>query len=120
VTHEDQDPDEKLMRSIEELIGVRRTQRRSFARGSLSSRVMPLIRGKSSALPPTLLQEAIERKLMGDLKNVVSLTIADKSRKDPKTLKRRQDASRLTAERYCPVCGEKSAPVRRDILRKEE
>ena len=67
------------------------------------------------------LQEAIERKLIGDLKNVVSLTIADKTRRDPKTMKRRQDAlEALQQKEYCPVCAENLLQFVGDLLRKEE
>ncbi|MCK4962347.1 MAG: hypothetical protein KAS19_07665, partial [Anaerolineales bacterium] len=69
----------------------------------------------------TPLQEAIERKLIGDLKNVVSLTIADKTRRDPKTMKRRQDAlEALQQKGYCPVCAESLLQFVGDLLRKEE
>jgi serine protein kinase len=64
---------------------------------------------------------AIERKLIADLKNVVSLTIADKSKKDPKTLRRRSDAlEALQKKGYCPVCAENLLQYVGDILRKEE
>ena len=69
----------------------------------------------------TPLQEAIEKKLIGDLKNVVSLTIADKTRKDPKTLKRREDALEALNEKgYCPACAESLLQFVGDLLRKEE
>ena len=122
VTHEDQDPDEKLMRSIEELIGVSENAKKEFRQGIFVFKSDALDQGKEFSFTTyTPLQEAIERKLMGDLKNVVSLTIADKSRKDPKTLKRRQDAlEALQQKGYCPVCGENLLQFVGDILRKEE
>jgi len=122
VTNEDQEPDEKLMRSIEELIGVSENAKREFRQGIFVFKSDALDQGKEFSFSTyTPLQEAIERKLIGDLKNVVSLTIADKTRKDPKTVKRRQDAlEALQQKGYCPVCAENLLQFVGDILRKEE
>jgi serine protein kinase len=122
VTHEDQDPDEKLMRSIEELIGVSENAKREFRQGIFVFKSDAIDQKREfSFLTYTPLQEAIERKLIGDLKNVVSLTIADKTRKDPKTMKRRQDAlEALEQKGYCPVCAENLLQFVGDILRREE
>ena len=122
VTNEDQEPDEKLMRSIEEMIGVSENAKREFRQGIFVFKSDALDQGKEFSFNTyTPLQEAIERKLIGDLKNVVSLTIADKSRKDPKTLKRRQDAlEALQQKGYCPVCAENLLQFVGDVLRKEE
>ncbi len=122
VTNEDQPPDEKLMRSIEELIGVSENAKREFRQGIFVFKSDAIDRGKEFSFKTyTPLQEAIERKLIGDLKNVVSLTIADKTRKDPKTMKRRQDAlEALEQKGYCPVCAENLLQFVGDILRKEE
>jgi serine protein kinase len=122
VTNEDQEPDEKLMRSIEEMIGVSENAKKEFRQGIFVFKSDSLDQGKEFTFNTyTPLQEAIERKLIGDLKNVVSLTIADKTRKDPKTLKRRQDAlEALQQKGYCPVCAESLLQFVGDILRKEE
>src|SRR6185295_19480893 len=88
-----QEPDEKLMRSIEEMIGVSENAKKEFRQGIFVFKSDALDQGKDfdfKSYQP--LHEAIEKKLMADLKNVVSLTIADPSKKDPKTVKRRQDA----------------------------
>ncbi len=122
VTNEDQEPDEKLMRSIEEMIGVSENAKKEFRQGIFVFKSDAIDQGKEFTFDTyTPLQEAIERKLIGDLKNVVSLTIADKTRKDPKTLKRRQDAlEALQQKGYCPVCAENKLQFVGDILRKEE
>jgi serine protein kinase len=122
VTNEDQEPDEKLMRSIEELIGVSENAKREFRQGIFVFKSDAIDRGKEFSFNTyTPLQEAIERKLIGDLKNVVSLTIADKTRKDPKTMKRRQDAlEALQQKGYCPVCAENLLQFVGDVLRREE
>jgi serine protein kinase len=122
VTNEDQPPDEKLMRSIEELIGVSENAKKEFRQGIFVFKSDAADRGKEFTFDTyTPLQEAIERKLIGDLKNVVSLTIADRTRKDPKTMKRRQDAlEALEQKGYCPVCAENLLQFVGDILRKEE
>jgi len=122
VTGEQQEPDEKLMRSIEEMIGVSENAKKEFRQGIFVFKSDAMDQGKTfdfKSYQP--LHEAIEKKLMSDLKNVVSLTIADPSKKDPKSLKRRQDAidamrnkgySESSAERLLQYVGE--------ILRKEE
>ncbi len=122
VTGEEQEPDEKLMRSIEEMIGVSENAKAEFRQGIFVFKSDAADQGKDFTFTTyTPLQEAIERKLIGDLKNVVSLTIADKTRKDPKTLKRRQDALEMLQQKgYCPVCSENLLQFVGDLLRKEE
>lgn len=122
VTREEQEPDEKLMRSIEEMIGVSENAKREFRQGIFVFKSEAIDQGREFSFNTyTPLQTAIERKLIGDLKNVVSLTIADRSRRDPKTVKRRQDALEgLQQKGYCPVCAENLLQFVGDILRKEE
>lgn len=122
VTHEEQEPDEKLMGSIEEMTGISDAAKSEFRQGLFVFKSDALDRGEpfdfKSYLP---LQEAIEKKLMADLKNIVSLTIADKTRKDPKTLKRKNDAiAKLLEKGYCPRCAETLLQFVGDMLRKEE
>ncbi|MBW2059755.1 MAG: protein prkA [Deltaproteobacteria bacterium] len=122
ITSEEQEPDEKLMRSIEEMIGVSENTKKEFRQGIFVFKSDAIDRGREFSFNTyTPLQEAIERKLIGDLKNVVSLTIADKTRRDPKTMKRRQDAlEALQQKGYCPVCAESLLQFVGDLLRKEE
>jgi serine protein kinase len=122
ITNDDQEPDEKLMRSIEELIGVSDNSKKEFRQGIFVFKADCQDRDKDFTFDSyTPLKEAIEKKLIGDLKNVVSLTISDKTRKDPKTIKRRQDAlDALLQKGYCPVCAENLLQFVGDLLRKEE
>jgi len=122
VTHEEHEPDEKLMRSIEEMVGISEAAKGEFRQGLFVFKSDALDRGDrfdfKSYLP---LQEAIEKKLIADLKNIVSLTLGDKTRKDPKTLKRKEEAiSKLVERGYCPVCAETLLQFVGDMLRKEE
>ncbi len=122
VTGDEEDPDERLMRSIEEMIGISENAKREFRQGIFVFKSVAIDQGKDfdfSTYQP--LQEAIERKLIGDLKNVVSLTISDKTRKDPKTVKRRQDAAEALQQKgYCPVCADNLLQYVGDILRRGE
>jgi serine protein kinase len=122
VTHEEQDPDEKLMRSIEEMIGIPESSKGEFRQGLFVFKSDAYDREESfdfKSYPP--LQEAIEKKLIADLKNIVSLTLTDRSRRDPKTLERKQEAvNKLIEKGYCPVCAEKVLEFVGEMLRKEE
>ena len=122
VTHEEREPDERLMRSIEEMAGISESAKAEFRQGLFVFKSDALDRGETfdfKTYPP--LQEAIEKKLIADLKNIVSLTLADKSRRDPKTLERKNEAiSKLQERGYCPVCAEALLEFVGDILRREE
>lgn len=122
VTQEEMDPDEKLMRSIEEMIGISEIAKREFRQGLFVFKSDAVDRGDEFSFRTYMpLQEAIEKKLMSDLKNIVSLTLADKNVKDPKTLKRKEDAvSKLLEKGYCPVCANNLLHFVGEILRKEE
>jgi serine protein kinase len=122
VTQEEQDPDERLMRSIEEMIGISEIAKREFRQGLFVFKSDATDRGEPFTFTTYLpLQEAIEKKLMADLRNIVSLTLADKNIKDPKTLKRKGDAvSKLLEKGYCPVCANNLLHFVGELLRKEE
>ena len=121
VTREEQEPDEKLMRSIEEMIGISEIAKREFRQGLFVFKSDALDRGESFNFTTYLpLQQAIEKKLMADLKNIVSLTL-DKNTKDPKTIKRREEAtSKLLETGYCPVCANNLLHFVGEMVRKEE
>ncbi len=121
VTQEEQEPDEKLMRSIEEMIGISEIAKREFRQGLFVFKSDALDRGEHFSFDTYLpLQEAIEKKLMSDLKNLVSLTLADKNVRDPKTIKRKDDAvSKLLEKGYCPVCANNLLHFVGEMLRKE-
>ena len=122
VTHEETEPDEKLMRSIEEMVGISEGAKAEFRQGLFVFKSDSMDRGESfdfKSYPP--LQDAIEKKLIADLKNIVSLTLADRSRKDPKTLERKNEAiSKLKEKGYCSVCAESLLEFVGEMLRKEE
>jgi len=122
VTQEEIEPDEKLMRSIEEMIGITEGAKSEFRQGLFVFKSDALDRGEKFNFTTYLpLQEAIEKKLIADLKNIVSLTIADKGLKDPKTQKKKKDAvSQLMKRGYCPICAENLLLFVGEILRKEE
>jgi serine protein kinase len=106
ITDEEMEPDEKLMRSIEEQIGVPENVKKSF-------REEILIRLSSYARQSRefdyrsheRLKEAIEKKLFADLKDVVKITTSTKT-PDAEQLKRiNQVVARLVDNHgYCPVC----------------
>ena len=104
------------------MIGVSENAKKEFRQGIFVFKSDAIDRGKEFSFSTyTPLQEAIERKLVGDLKNVVSLTIADKTRRDPKTMKRREDALQALEQKgYCPICAENLLLFVGDLLRKEE
>jgi len=121
ITGEYSNADEKLMRQIEEYIGIPVNSKAEFRNGIFVYKSTQLEKG----LPFTFkdydpLRIAIEKKLMSDLKNVVSLTIADKSATDDKSKKRRETAiDRLLDKGYCKECANILLAFVGEILRKE-
>ena len=106
ITEEDIDPDEKLMRSIEEQIGITENAKKAF-REELLIRLSSYARkGQRFDLRShERLREAIEKKLFTDLKDVVKITTSTKT-PDAEQLKRINEVvDRLVREHnYCPVC----------------
>ena len=106
ITDEEVDPDEQLMRSVEEQIGVSENAKKGF-REEILIRLSSLAR-RGQAFSYTSherLREAIEKKLFADLKDVVKITTSSKT-PDAEQLRRINEvADRLIAEQgYCPVC----------------
>ncbi len=106
ITDEEMEPDEKLMRSIEEQIGISENAKKSF-REEILIRISSYARKgkKFDYISHERLREAIERKLFDDLKDVVKITTSTKT-PDGEQLKRINEVvSRLISEYgYCPVC----------------
>jgi serine protein kinase len=106
ITDEECEPDEKLMRSIEEQIAVADSAKRAF-REEILIRLSALARrGKTfDYTSHDRLREAIEKKLFTDLKDVVKITTSTKT-PDAEQLRRINDVvDRLVREQsYCPVC----------------
>ncbi|SDW27312.1 PrkA family serine protein kinase [Paenibacillus sp. PDC88] len=106
LTDEEMDPDERLMRSIEEQIGVSENAKKAF-REEILIRISAYSRkGKKFEYSShDRLREAIEKKLFADLKDIVKITTSTKT-PDANQLKRINEvSSRLIEEHgYCPVC----------------
>lgn len=106
ITEEEMEPDEQLMRSIEEQIGVSENAKNTF-RQEILIRISSYARkGKQfEYLSHERLKEAIEKKIFADLKDVVKITTSVKT-PDPDQLRRINEVvDRLIKEHgYCPVC----------------
>lgn len=106
VTDEEMEPDEKLMRSIEEQIAVAETHSKSFREDVLIRLSMYVRKNKHLSYDThPRLKEAIEKKLFTDLKDLVKITTSSKT-PDPEQKKKFNDvAERLISENgYCEVC----------------
>jgi serine protein kinase len=106
MTDEEMEPDETLMRSIEEQIGVGDTSRKAF-REEILIRISSLARRGQhfDYKSHERLREAIEKKLFADLRDVVKITTSAKT-PDQEQLRRINDViNRLVEEHgYCTVC----------------
>lgn len=106
LTGEEMDPDERLMRSIEEQIGVSENAKKAF-REEILIRISAFSRKgrKFDYSTHERLKEAIEKKLFADLKDIVKITTSTKT-PDENQLKRINEVTkRLIDEHgYCPVC----------------
>lgn len=106
ITNEEIDPDEKLMRSIEEQIGVSENAKREFREGILRSVASLARRGlRFEIASDERMREAVERKLFADLKDIVKITTSART-PDPEQLSKINDVvERMVKEGdYCPVC----------------
>lgn len=106
VTGEEMDPDERLMRSIEEQIGISENAKRAF-REEILIRISAYARkGKRFDYSShDRLREAIEKKLFTDLKDVVKITTSNKTPDEHQLKKINEVTKRLIEEhQYCPVC----------------
>ena len=106
ITDEEVSPDEKLMRSIEEQIGVSENAKKSF-REEILFRLSSYARKgrKFDYTSHERLREAVEKKLFADLKDVVKITTSTKT-PDAEQLKRINEvgAKLISEYGYCPVC----------------
>jgi serine protein kinase len=106
ITEEEMEPDEQLMRSIEEQIGITENAKKSF-REEILIRISSLAR-KGLTFDYTSherLKEAIEKKLFADLRDVVKITTSTRT-PDKEQLRKINDVvNRLMTEHgYCHVC----------------
>ncbi|WIV20505.1 MULTISPECIES: PrkA family serine protein kinase [Paenibacillus] len=106
LTDEAMDPDERLMRSIEEQIGVSENAKKAF-REEILIRISAYSRKdkKFDYNSHDRLREAIEKKLFADLKDIVKITTSTKT-PDAIQLKRINEVSSrlIDGHGYCPVC----------------
>jgi serine protein kinase len=106
MTDEEVDPDEKLMRSIEEQIGITENAKKTFREEILIRMAAMARKGqKFEYSSHERLREAIERKLFADLKDVVKITTSTRT-PDAEQLRKINDVvDRLVAEQgYCASC----------------
>jgi serine protein kinase len=99
ITDEEMEPDEHLMRSIEEQIGVSENAKRSF-REEILIRISSLAR-KGQGFDYTSherLKEAIEKKLFADLRDVVKITTSARTPDKEQLRKINEVVDRLVAE----------------------
>ncbi|MFC4599584.1 PrkA family serine protein kinase [Cohnella hongkongensis] len=106
LTGEEMDPDERLMRSIEEQIGVSENAKKAFREEILIRLSAYSRKGKKFDYSMhDRLREAIEKKLFTDLKDIVKITTSTKT-PDESQLKRINEVTKrlIDEHQYCPVC----------------
>jgi serine protein kinase len=106
ITGEEVDPDERLMRSIEEQIGISENAKKAFREEILIRISTYARRGKKFEYNShERLKEAIEKKLFADLKDVVKITTSTKT-PDAQQLKKINEVTKQLIDEhgYCPVC----------------
>jgi serine protein kinase len=106
ITEEELEPDEKLMRSIEEQIGVSENAKNTFRQEILIRISSHARKGKPFEYRShERLKEAIEKKIFSDLKDVVKITTSVKT-PDADQLRRINEViDRLVTQHgYCTVC----------------
>ena len=106
ITDEEMEPDEKLMRSIEEQIGISENAKNTFRQEILIRISTHARKGKPFEYQShERLKEAIEKKIFADLKDVVKITTSAKT-PDVDQLRRINEVlDRLVSQHgYCTVC----------------
>lgn len=106
LTGEEMDPDERLMRSIEEQIGISENAKKAF-REEILIRLSSYSRKKKkfNYSSHERLREAIEKKLFADLKDIVKITTSTKTPDEKQLKKINEVTKRLIDEHgYCPAC----------------
>ena len=106
ITEEEIEPDERLMRSIEEQIGISENAKNTF-RQEILIRISSYSRkGKTFEYNShERLKEAIEKKIFADLKDVVKITTSSKTPDADQLRRINEVVDRLIKEHgYCPVC----------------
>lgn len=106
LTGEEMDPDERLMRSIEEQIGISENAKKAFREEILIRMSSYARKGKTFEYAThDRLREAIEKKLFADLKDVVKITTSSKTPDETQLKKMNEVTKRLIdGHGYCPTC----------------
>lgn len=106
LTGEELEPDERLMRSIEEQIGISENAKKAF-REEILIRISSYSRKgkKFDFTSHERLREAVEKKLFTDLKDIVKITTSTKTPDETQLKRINEVTTRLIDEHhYCPVC----------------
>ncbi|MFN8004984.1 MAG: protein prkA [Acidobacteriota bacterium] len=106
ITEEELEPDERLMRSIEEQIGISENAKNTF-RQEILIRISSYSRkGKTFDYNShERLKEAIEKKIFADVKDLVKITTSVKTPDADQLRRFNEVADRLVKEHgYCAVC----------------
>ncbi|MEV2293737.1 PrkA family serine protein kinase [Paenibacillus larvae] len=106
LTGEEMESDERLMRSIEEQIGISENAKKAF-REEILIRLSSYSRKKKkfNYSSHERLREAIEKKLFADLKDIVKITTSTKTPDEKQLKKINEVTKRLIDEHgYCPAC----------------
>jgi serine protein kinase len=106
ITEEEVEPDERLMRAIEEQIGITETAKKTFREELLIRLSAASRRGQRfDYRSHERLREAIEKKLFGDLKDVIRVTTSSKAPDNEQTRRIEDVCERLITDRgYCRHC----------------
>lgn len=108
ITDEEFDPDERLMRSIEEQIGVSENGKKEF-RNELMVNIASVVRkgGEFNYRNHDRLKEAIRKKLYGDMKDMIKLTTTARVKNEEQSKRIGDVKSTLVEEKgYCPHCAD--------------
>lgn len=106
ITEEEHEPDERLMRSIEEQIGISENAKNTF-RQEILIRISSYARkGKPFDYHShERLKEAIEKKIFADLKDVVKITTSTKTPDVDQLRRINEVVDRLVKDHgYCTIC----------------
>ena len=106
ITAEEMAPDEQLMRSIEEQIGVSENAKKTFREEILIRISMYARKGRVFSYEShERLKEAIEKKLFADLKDIVKITTSVDHPDQDQLLRVNNVMDRLVNKHgYCPIC----------------
>ena len=109
------EPDEKLMSSIEEQLGISENEKSGFRGELLADQGGNASFGYDTC--PTL-AEAIQRKVLSDSKELLAAVLAGDNPKTTEEQKRKGDLmSALTKDKgYCPVCAKEAVEKTKEYL----